>query len=146
MLETKLDEKIKSGDIKESELLAEASNIVQRMKDMPGMGDLQGMLGKMGVPNAGKMNVNAMQSHLQRNMRTAQQKDRMRAKLDVRQQERAAAEASQRAAGTLASAGTDDGIENLIFSLGEAPTKSAKPQPKGKNNKKKNRKRGKKNK
>ena len=40
----KLDEKIKSGDLKESELLAEAGEMVKRMKDMPGMENLQSML------------------------------------------------------------------------------------------------------
>lgn len=43
---SKLDEKIKSGSIKESELMSEASDIINRMKDMPGMGDIQSMLKK----------------------------------------------------------------------------------------------------
>ena len=44
----KLDDKIKSGDIKESELMAEASELLSKMKDMPGMGDIQSMLKKNG--------------------------------------------------------------------------------------------------
>ena len=40
----KLDEKIKSGEINESELLEEAE-IVQKMKDIPGMGDMKGFTG-----------------------------------------------------------------------------------------------------
>ena len=42
---SKLDEKIKSGDIKESELLQEASEMMKNMKDMPGFGNIQEMLG-----------------------------------------------------------------------------------------------------
>ena len=40
---SKLDEKIKAGDMKESELLEEASEMMKKMKNMPGMGDLQSM-------------------------------------------------------------------------------------------------------
>ena len=36
----KLDSKIKAGDIKESELMDEAGNIMKMMKDMPGMKDM----------------------------------------------------------------------------------------------------------
>ena len=44
---TKLDTKIKSGDIKESELMEEASELMKKMKDMPGMDNMQEMLSKM---------------------------------------------------------------------------------------------------
>ena len=37
----KLDEKLKKGDIKESELLEEATNLMAKMKEMPGMGNMQ---------------------------------------------------------------------------------------------------------
>jgi len=45
----KLDSKIKSGEIKESELMKEASDLLSKMKDMPGMGDIQSLLKKMGM-------------------------------------------------------------------------------------------------
>ena len=48
----KLDSKIKSGEIKESELMKEASDLLGKMKDMPGMGDIQSMLQKMGMGGA----------------------------------------------------------------------------------------------
>ena len=38
---SKLDNKIKSGAIKESELLEEASELVNKMKNMPGMDNLE---------------------------------------------------------------------------------------------------------
>ena len=83
---SKLDEKMKSGDIKESELLEEASEIMQKMKNMPGMGNLKEMFGKMGIPvPGGKMDLSAMRNNLNRNMKTAKQKERMKAKLYKRQ-------------------------------------------------------------
>ena len=45
----KLDSKIKSGEIKESELMKEATDLLGKMKDMPGMGDIQSLLKKMGM-------------------------------------------------------------------------------------------------
>ena len=76
---SKLDEKIKSGDIKESELLAEASEMMKKMKEMPGMENIQGMLSKMGLgKQGGKVNHAAMQAHMERNIRIAQQKERLR--------------------------------------------------------------------
>lgn len=49
----KLDDKIKSGEINESEIMAEASGLLGKMKDMPGMGDIQSMLKKMGMGAGG---------------------------------------------------------------------------------------------
>ena len=97
---SKLDAKLKSGDMKESELLQEASEMLKKMKDMPGMGNLQSMFEKMGMPNmggkmpggGGKVNVNAMQANLNRNIRQAKQKEGMLQRLEER---RAAAAAAQ---------------------------------------------------
>jgi len=50
----KLDSKIKSGEINESELMQEASQLLGKMKDMPGMGDIQSMLQKMGMGGGGR--------------------------------------------------------------------------------------------
>ena len=85
-----MDKKIKSGEIKESELFEEANELLQKMKNMPGMGNIQSMLGKMGLPNLGgknaKIDVNAMQSQLDRNLKMAKQRDRMRQKHSDNQQ------------------------------------------------------------
>jgi hypothetical protein len=85
---SKLDSKIKSGELKESELIAEAAELMKKMKNMPGMGDIQSMLNKMGMQGAmgganGKVNMGAMESQLNRNMKTAQMKERIRAKAEV---------------------------------------------------------------
>jgi hypothetical protein len=82
---SKLDNKIKSGDIKESELLEEASELMNKMKNMPGMGNLEGMLNKMGMPGmpgGGKVNMNAFNQHMQQNMKNAKMRERMKSKLD----------------------------------------------------------------
>ena len=42
----KLDSKIKSGEIKESELIKETSDLFNEMKNMPGMKNMEKMLGK----------------------------------------------------------------------------------------------------
>ena len=49
----KLDDKIKSGEIKESEIMEEASGLLGKMKDVPGMGDIQSMMKKMGKDMGG---------------------------------------------------------------------------------------------
>lgn len=85
---SKLDEKIKSGDIKESELLEEVSEMMKKMKEMPGMGNIQSMLSKMGLGGK-KMNTSAMQAHMERTMRLAQQKERLIAKAGQKPAEQA---------------------------------------------------------
>lgn len=81
----KLDSKMKSGEIKESELMAEATDIFNRMKNTPGMGgmdDIQSMLSKMGLGGmGGKLNKGAMEAQLKRNMNMAQMKERMKANI-----------------------------------------------------------------
>tara|TARA_B100001173_G_C15992815_1_gene549720 strand:- start:11 stop:1171 length:1161 start_codon:yes stop_codon:yes gene_type:complete len=80
---TKLDEKLKSGEIKESELMKEASELVEKMKNMPGMGGMDKLFSQMGVPTGkNKMNFGAMQSKLKTNMRQATQRERMLKKLE----------------------------------------------------------------
>jgi hypothetical protein len=79
-----LDSRIKSGEIKESELISEATDIMNKMKNMPGMENIQSMLNKMGMGNlGGKVNTNAMESQLNKNMKAALNKERMRAKVEA---------------------------------------------------------------
>lgn len=92
---SKLDAKLKSGELKESELMKEASELMTKMKSMPGMENMNSMLGKMGIPlgkNA-NVNMNAFQSHMKTNIRKATQKERMLKKLEERRAARAVAEA-----------------------------------------------------
>ena len=69
---SKIDEKIKSGEIKESELMEEGMELLNKMKNMPGMGDMQKMFSQMGIPGLGKgakINMGAMEAQLNRNMK-----------------------------------------------------------------------------
>lgn len=84
---SKLESRMKSGDIKESELISEASEIINRMKNMPGMGNIQEMLTKMGMgmgglAKGGKLDLNAMEAKLNQTMKTAQMKERIRKKAE----------------------------------------------------------------
>jgi hypothetical protein len=87
---SKLDEKIKSGEIKESELMEEASELMKKMKNMPGMAGMEGLFSKMGIPNSNKMNFGAMENKLNTNIRNAKTRERMRAKLEKRKAAREA--------------------------------------------------------
>jgi hypothetical protein len=84
----KLDTRIKSGEIKESELIAEATEIMNKMKNMPGMDGIQEMLSKMGMSasglgKGGKVNYGAMEAELNKKMRIAKMKERMHAKSEM---------------------------------------------------------------
>ena len=82
----KLDSRIKSGEIKESELIAEATELVNKMKNMPGMDGIQSMLSKMGMSGlakGGKVNYGAMEAELNKKMRTAKMKERMKTKAEM---------------------------------------------------------------
>jgi len=136
----KLDSKIKSGDIKETELIAEASDLMNKMKNMPGMGDIQSMLAKMGMGmglgGGAKPNMNAMQSKLQQNMKMAQMKERMKSKAEAKAQAQSQQlQTQENTAGSL----TDEQLLS-VFSTGEKVERTpvgAKPQTSGTNSGKK---------
>jgi len=81
---TKLEDKIKKGDLKESELLEEASEIMDKMKDIPGMKE---MMSKMGM--GGKVDFKAMSNKIQENLKKSKMKDRLNKKREERAQEKA---------------------------------------------------------
>ena len=77
---SKLDSKLKSGELKESEIMQEAMDLMEQMETMPGMSNMKDMLNQMGMPGLGKngkINMNAMKGKLNQNMRGAKQKERM---------------------------------------------------------------------
>jgi len=103
----KLDSRIKSGDINQNELITEASEMMAKMKNMPGMDNIQGMLSKMGMGSGGgggggmgdMMNMmNNMMGNgttnnnnskldttkMERNMKAAQTKERMKKKMEAK--------------------------------------------------------------
>jgi hypothetical protein len=78
----KLDSKLKSGELKESEMIQEATEIMNKMKNMPGMGNIQSMLSKMGM-GGGKVNTGAMEAQLNQRLKMAKTKERIRAKAEA---------------------------------------------------------------
>lgn len=152
---TKLNDKIKSGELSESDLLSEAGDILKKMKGMPGMGNMSKILSKMGMGDmggmggmggkGGKVNVAAMQNKIQENLKRAQTKERMQKKLQERQMEKIAKEAMEKARNDVnLQMQTDQHLDNLLKHLEEEDVrekakaeKAAKqPQPKNKNGKK----------
>jgi len=138
---TKLDSRIKSGEVKETELLQEASEFVANMKNMPGMGNLESLFSKMGVPGMGggaKMDIGAMGRKMEQNLKNAKMKERMRNKLDKKKNETNVSE-NKNIEGSLVDKGmTELGMQELLYSLGEHAEKTpAENKPKNRNRKKK---------
>lgn len=138
----KLDNKIKSGEIKESELMAEASDLLSKMKDMPGMGDIQSMLKKMGMggTGGGKMNLGAMSNMLNQNLKSAELREKMKnnsMKKGEQQKKEREIEAHRLANLPPQQELTESELEQLVFSIeGETPEKTMRTTNK-KNKKKK---------
>ena len=71
--------------------MKEASELMEKMKSMPGMKNMNQILSKMGLPMGGKnqkVSMNAFQSHMKQNMKKASQRERMLRKLEQRKKER----------------------------------------------------------
>ena len=83
----KLDVKLKSGELKESEMIQEATEIMNKLKNIPGMGNMQSMLSKMGMGGlsglGGKVNTGAMEAQLNQRLKMAKTKERIRAKAEA---------------------------------------------------------------
>jgi len=111
----KLDAKIKNGDIKDNELMQEASNIMETMTNIPGMEIMQDMVFKMFNSDHVKKNK------MHQDMKTASTKERMLQKLKQRQADKAS------------------NNEHKFRSENSEPMqKSARPKKKNINKKKKN--------
>jgi hypothetical protein len=126
---TKLDSKLKSGELKESEIMQEASELMSKMKSMPGMNNLASMLSKMGMNmpgmgggGGGKVNFGAMQSQLNKNMKQSQMRERLLKKV----QDKQAAAAASAAAAVAAAAPPlpTNGKTTAVFTSGEKPAKT----------------------
>ena len=125
---SKLDSKLKSGELKESEIMQEASDLMAKMKSMPGMNNLASMLSKMGMNmpgmggaggGGGKVNFGAMQSQLNKNMKQAQMRERLLKKVQEKQ-------AATAATATPIPA---NGKTTAVFTSGEKPAKTPRTAP-----------------
>jgi hypothetical protein len=80
----KLEEKLKSGQLKESELLEEAQEIMGKMKDMPGIKNMMSQMGMAG----GNFDVKGMANKMHQSMKEAKMKERMQEKLRKNNEEK----------------------------------------------------------
>lgn len=136
----KLDEKIKSGEINESELMTEGAELLQKLKNTAGMGDIQKMFSQFNIPGlskGSKVNVNAMESQLNKNIKHAKMKERIKAKLEAKhakQELEKLLQAQQAQEQTTSQSLTDEELVK-IFRAGDKPNKTPRV-PKNKKNKK----------
>ena len=146
---SKLDDKIKSGDLKETELIAEASEIMNKMKSMPGMGNIQSMLSKMGMAGmagmaggGGKMNMGAMEANLNQRMKMAQTRERCKAKAEANAKARAEQQAQAQQLAQQQPAVSEEELLKLFSSAekAERTPRGAKPEPSSSKKKKKGKK------
>lgn len=100
----KLDSKIKSGEIKESELLEEASQYMNNLKDMPGAEGMKDLLSKFGLNNMSKAQTGAMQAEMGRRVTKSKQQEKMRAELERRNLEKAKKQLEEQQRATAAAA------------------------------------------
>ena len=130
----KLDDKFKNGDIKESEIMQEASDLLSNMKNMPGMGNLTSMLNQLGMSGlgglaglggkGGKVNMGALQSHFQQNMKQAKMKERMLNKLQQKQQPKPSPQPAQ---STQSAQPTQNRPTTSVFKIGEQIQQTPRP-------------------
>lgn len=130
----KLDTKIKSGELKESEMIQEATEIMNKMKNMPGMGNIQSMLSKMGMSGlgglGGKVNTGAMESQLNQRLKMAKTKERIRAKAEANAKAKAYAEmTSSQASGPQETMNLEETLKFIgAIDKPERTPRGAKPQ------------------
>ena len=78
---SKLDSKMKSGEMNQNELMTEASNMMNQMKSVPGMENIQEMISKMGLGGKNsKINKNAMESEFNKKMKSNSLRERLKKK------------------------------------------------------------------
>jgi hypothetical protein len=89
----KVNDKIDSGELKKSELLVEAQEIMQKMNELPGM---QEMLSKLGLGK--NMDFKEMANRMQQTVSQTKTKERLNKKREARAEARAAAAQQQASA------------------------------------------------
>jgi hypothetical protein len=124
----KLEEKISSGQVKESELLEEATQIMDKIQDIPG---LKEMMSKMGLN--GKMDFKAMANKMQQHMQGSKTKERLQKKRENRMNEKAKESNEAKESTTNEKADIKQTSEDtFVFKVGESPQKSNKKKKKKK--------------
>ena len=108
------------------------------------MNNLENMFSKMGMPGMGKgakVDMNAFNKHMQQNLRAARMRDRMRSKLQDRENDNKESDnsevSSSNKTGNLENIDREEliksfglnleGMEELVYSTGETVQKSSRP-------------------
>ena len=142
---TKIDQKIKSGELKESELMCEATELMNKMKNMPGMGDMESMMNKMAGSMMGKgakFNMNAFNQK----SKASSQRERMLQELEKRKAQKMQQELEACSNKVVDSEPTTEELSFTKFksenskpaeksTLEQKPTGETKPKKKRKNKK-----------
>lgn len=135
----KLEDKIKSGEFNESELMEEAQELMGKIKDMPGLKKMMNSMGMGGL--GGKMDFKGMASKMQQTMKQTKMKEHMRAKMERNAKERADREEREKNMANLRQEAADTFVWTDENSNPSTPlkksTKSSKPVKKSGKNKKK---------
>ena len=115
---SKLEDKLKSHDLKDDDMMKEASDIMKQMNDMPGLKD---MMSKMGMN--GKMDMKGMMNKMEQNKKQNETKERMRKKMEKNMEEKAMQEAMKKLMEGNVLHQNDDG-DYVFKKEGETPKKS----------------------
>lgn len=132
---SKLEDKMKSGELDEKELMKEASEMFNKMKNTPGMGDIEKMMRSMGgLGKKSKINMNAMQQHFDRQSKIDGMKSRAAKLAEERKEKLRKEEAHRKWASEQPHEIHPDllkelGIEDTdTFTSGEKPQRTPRPQ------------------
>ena len=122
----KLEEKISSGQVKESELLEEATEIMDKIQDIPG---LKEMMAKMGLN--GKMDFKAMANKMQQHMKGSKTKERLQKKRENNAKEREKMKNEKDKEKDVEKVNIEQKNEDtFVVKIGDAPQKSNKKKKK----------------
>jgi len=141
----KLQSKIDSGEMNQHDLFSEATELMSKMKNVPGMDNIQGILEKMGglIPGLGKnvkVDTNAMETKLKKNTQMMAMRERMKKNMETKTVQKALEQfqmeqrMKQQQQSTL---GQELSIDELVASLGFDDVLPSPPPSTGNGNGKK---------
>jgi hypothetical protein len=82
---SKLDTKIKSGELNQTDLFTEASEMMGKMKSIPGMDNIQDIISKMGLGQRGSKNTRVDTNAMNQQLHKMSTREKMKKKLEERQ-------------------------------------------------------------
>jgi hypothetical protein len=136
----KLESQMKSGNLKESEIISEATDIMNKMKNMPGMDGIQELLSKMGNT---KLNQDhgAMTANLNKKKKAAEMKERIQAKALLKEAQKLSQSQSLSQSQVQTSSSAEESarrakiVEDELIALFDSAEKPEKSDKNGKNGK-----------